>query len=83
MPHQKARKALDDLHVELQRTPQDTGALERVLEQAKDELEDLTPEALKDLAETLRRESKEFGAEHPRVSAAINQVMHALSGLGI
>jgi len=83
MPHQRARQAIDELHGELQRTPRDTGALQKMLEKAKDELEDITPETVKDLVDTLQRESDEFEAEHPRITAAINQVMHALSGLGI
>ena len=83
MPQRAARKAIDELNVELKQTPKDTGALEELLEQAKDGIEDLTPDALKDLVETLQRESDELEAEHPRVTALINQVMHALSGLGI
>ena len=83
MPHRKAKKAIDELNVELKRTPKETGTLEEILEQARDDIENYRPEAVKDLIETLRRESKEFELEHPRITALINQVMHALSGLGI
>lgn len=83
MRHQEAKKAIEELDVALKKTPKETSALERLLEQAKDEIEDLTPEAARDLIETLQREAEEFETEHPRVTALINQVMHALSGLGI
>jgi polyhydroxyalkanoate synthesis regulator phasin len=83
MPHKEAKKAIDELKVELKRTPKETGTLEAILEQAREDIERYTPEAVQDLIETLQRESKEFEVEHPRVTALINQVMHALSGLGI
>lgn len=83
MPQRNAKKAIDELHVELKQTPKETGALEEILEQARDNIEDYTPEAVKDLIETLQQEKGEFEVEHPRVTALINQVMHALSGLGI
>ena len=83
MPHRKARKVIDELNVELKQTPKDTGSLEEILEQAREGIEDYTPEAIKELIDTLQREAGEFEVEHPRVTALINQVMHALSGLGI
>lgn len=83
MPLEKAKKAIDDLNAELQSIPQETGPLESLLEKTKDEIEDATPEAIKDLFETLQREAEEFEVEHPRVKAAINHVIHTLSGLGI
>ena len=83
MPHKKAKQAIDELNVELKRTPEETGALEGLLEQAREDIERFTPEALQDLMEALQRESDEFEAEHPRITALINQVMHALGGLGI
>ena len=83
MPHKEAKKAIDELSVELKQTPKETGALEEILDQAMDGIEDYTPEAIKDLIETLQREADEFEIDHPRVTGLINQVMHALSGLGI
>lgn len=83
MPKKAARKAIDELDVELKQIPRDTGPLERMLAQAREEIEDLTPEAIKDLVETLQQEADELEAEYPRTTALINQVMHALSGLGI
>ena len=83
MPHKKVKKAIDELNVELKKTPKETGALEGLLEDAREGLERYTPEAVQDLLDTLQRESKEFEVEHPRVTALINQLSNALSGLGI
>jgi 5-bromo-4-chloroindolyl phosphate hydrolysis protein len=83
MTHGEARKAIDELNAELERIPKETTKLEGLLEQTRDSLEDLTPEAVKDLIENLRKEAAELEVEHPRATALMNQVMHALSGLGI
>jgi len=83
MPHEDVKKAIDDLKVELEQTPKETGMLEGILERAKDGIERFSPEAITDLVETLRRESREFEVEHPRVTAMINQVANTLSGMGI
>ena len=55
MPHRKARKVIDELNVELKQTPKDTGSLEEILEQAREGIEDYTPEAIKELIDTLQR----------------------------
>ena len=68
MPHKKAKQAIDELNVELKRTPEETGALEGLLEQAREDIERFTPEALQDLMEALQRESDEFEVEHPRIT---------------
>ena len=83
MPHKKVKKAIDELNLELKKTPKDTGTLEGILDQAREEIERYTPDAVQNLRETLRRESDEFEVEHPRVTALINQLTNALSGLGI
>ena len=83
MPHKKVKKAIDELNVELKKTPKETGVLEGVLEHAKDGIERYTPEAVQDLLETLQRESDEFEVEHPRVTALINRLTNALTSLGI
>jgi len=83
MPHKEIKKSIDELKVELQQTPKETGLLEELLEQAKEGIERYTPEALQDLVETLQREGDEFEVEHPRITALINQVMTALSNIGI
>jgi hypothetical protein len=83
MPHGKIRKAIDELNVELQNTPRDTGLLEGALERASKGIERYTPEAVQDLIETLGREADEFEVEHPRVTALINQLASALAGMGI
>ena len=83
MSRKDARKVIDELDVELKQLPKDTSALEEMLDQARELLEDSTPEAIKDLVDTMHREAEDFEAEHPRITALINQVRHALSGLGI
>jgi ABC-type transporter Mla subunit MlaD len=83
MPHKEVKKAIDELNVELKQIPKETGVLEGILEQAREGIERYTPEAVQDLLETLQRESDEFEAEHPRVTALINQLTNALTGLGI
>ena len=83
MPHKEVRKTISELKSELEQTPKETSFLEEKLEQAREGIERYTPEALQDLAETLKREADEFEVEHPRVTALINQVMTALSNIGI
>ena len=83
MPHKEVKKTIGELKSELEQTPQETSFLEEKLEQAREGIERYTPEALQDLAETLKREADEFEVEHPRVTALINQVMTALSNMGI
>ena len=83
MPIKKVKKAIDELDVELKKTPKETGALEGKLEQARDGVDRYTPDAVQDLLETLQREADEFEVEHPRVTALINQLANALAGMGI
>lgn len=83
MSHDDVKKAIDELNDELKKTPKESGALEETLESARDGIERYTPEAIRELVETLRRESDEFELEHPRVVALISQLTNALSGMGI
>ena len=83
MPHKEVKKSIHELKVELKQTPKETGLFEETLEAAKDGIEHYTPEAVKDLVQTLQRESDEFEVEHPRITALINNVMTSLSNLGI
>ena len=83
MPHKDVKDKIAELKSELEQTPKETSLLERELEQAREGIERYTPEAIRDLAQTLQNEAKEFEVEHPRVTALINQLMTALSNLGI
>ena len=83
MPHTEIRKTIGELKAELERTPRDTEALEKKLEEASSRLEGGASDALHELAESLRREAEEFEVEHPRVTALVNQIATALSSLGI
>jgi hypothetical protein len=83
MPHNKVKKSIEDLKVELEQTPKETGLFEETLEAAKNGIERFTPEAIQDLIQTLQKESDEFEVEHPRITALINNVMTSLSNLGI
>jgi prefoldin subunit 5 len=83
MPHNEVKNRIGELKSELEQTPKETGFLEEKLEQAREEIERYTPEALQELAATLQREAEEFEVEHPRITALINQVTTALSNLGI
>lgn len=83
MPHKDVKKSIGELKSELEQVPKETGFLEEKLEQAREEIERYTPEAIQDLVETLQREADEFEVEHPRITALINQVATALSSLGI
>ncbi len=83
MPQNKLKQSIDELKVELKQTPGDTGAFEEILHNAQESLERFTPEAVQELTETLRQEAAEFEVEHPRITALINNVMTALSNLGI
>jgi len=83
MPHKEVKKSIDQLRAELQKTPKETRLFEELLEQAREGIERYTPEALQEFAETLQREAGEFEVEHPRITALINQVMIALSNMGI
>ena len=83
MPHNEVKNRIGELKSELEKTPKETGFLEEKLEQAREEIERYTPEAIQELAATLQREAEEFEVEHPRITALINQVTTALSNLGI
>ena len=83
MPHKEVKKTIGELKSELEQMPKETGFLEEKLEQAREGIERYTPEALQDFSETLQREADEFEVEHPRITALINQVMTALSNIGI
>lgn len=83
MPHNEVKKSIDELKGELEQTPKETGLFEETLEAAKEGVEQYTPEAVKDLVQTLQREADEFEVEHPRITALINNVMTSLSNLGI
>ncbi|MDF7808746.1 DUF4404 family protein [Pontiellaceae bacterium B12219] len=83
MPHNDVKKSIEALKGELVQTPKETGRFEETLESAKEGIEHYTPEAVKDLVQTLQREADEFEVEHPRITALINNVMTSLSNLGI
>lgn len=83
MPHKDVKQAIDELNVELKKTPKETDILEGTLEQASEGIERYTAEAVRDLVETLQREADEFEAEHPRVTALINRLTNALTSMGI
>jgi len=83
MSHNEVKNRIGELKSELEKTPKETGFLEEKLEQAREEIERYTPEAIQELAATLQREAEEFEVEHPRITALINQVTTALSNLGI
>ncbi len=83
MPHHEIKKSIDELKGQLEQTPKETGLFEETLEAAKDGIEHYTPEAIKDLVQTLQQEADEFEVEHPRITALINNMMTSLSNLGI
>jgi hypothetical protein len=83
MQYKEVKKAIDELNVELKKTPEETGVLEEILETAREGIERYTPEAIRELLDTLQRESDEFEVDHPRVVALINQLTNALSSMGI
>ena len=83
MPHKEVKKRIGELKSELEQTRKETDFLEEKLEQAGEEIERYTPEAIQELAAILQREAEEFEVEHPRITALINQVTTALSNLGI
>jgi ribosome recycling factor len=83
MLHKDVKHTITELKSELEQTPKETSLLEQELEKAREEIERYTPEAIHHLVQTLQDEAKEFEVEHPRVTALINQLMTALSNLGI
>lgn len=83
MPHRDVKHTITELKSELERTPKETSLLEQQLQEAREGIERYTPEAIHDLVRILQDEAKEFEVDHPRVTALINQLMTALSNLGI
>ncbi len=83
MPHRELKEHIGELKRELEQTPKETGHFEEILEQARQEIERYTPEAIQDLVRTLQREAAEFELEHSRITTLINQVVTSLSNLGI
>jgi seryl-tRNA synthetase len=83
MPHREVKERLENLKQEVRQTPQETGAFEALLDQAREGIERYTPEALQELVHALQKEAGEFEVEHPQITALINQVMTSLSNIGI
>lgn len=83
MPHKEIQKKIEELKLHVEQAPKETGAFEQTLEHARESIEKYTPEAIHEFADTLQREAEEFEVEHPQITAMINQVMVALSNLGI
>lgn len=83
MPHKEVKKSISELKTELQQLPKETDALEQKLDQIHDSIEQYTPEVIKDFVSYLDDETKEFEVEHPQITALLNQVMTALSNIGI
>ncbi len=83
MPHKDVKHTIVELKRELEQTPKETSLLEQELDKAREGIERYTSEAIHHLTQSLQDEAKEFEVEHPRVTALINQLMTALSNLGI
>jgi chromosome segregation ATPase len=81
--HKEIKQSISELKGELEQTPKDTGLFESKLEQAKEEIDRYTPEAILDFVKVLQDEAEEFEVEHPRITALINNIMTSLSNLGI
>lgn len=76
----RIKKALEELHEELTRIGSDSPQLQRLQEKTGRALE--ADEHLP-LVEEIRDETREFEVSHPQLTALLNNVMNALSGLGI
>lgn len=83
MPHKELKGSLNELKSELKQIPKETTQLEELLAHAQEGIERYTPEAVQDLIHALQQEAEEFEREHPRITALVNQIMTALSNLGI
>lgn len=83
MPYKKVKNEVEELKRELERSPKETGKLEEMLTDAGETLERYTPEAVRELVQSLKDATEEFEVEHPRITSLMNQVMVSLSNLGI
>lgn len=83
MPHTEIKKTMVELKSELTKAPKETTVLEQKLEQAQDGIEQYTPESIQEFVDLLQRETYEFEVDHPQITALVNQVVTALSNLGI
>ena len=94
MEKAKLLTLLGELHAELASadeldpdTRQAVAALasdaQRLLEDKAEEPAPGNPDASPTMAEQFRARLREFGADHPALSKALNQVADGLSGLGI
>lgn len=83
MPHKEVKDRIGELKRELEKTPKETSQFEELLENAKDEIERFTPDAIQDFVTALKREASELEREHPRITALINQITTMLSNIGI
>ncbi|MBN2684795.1 MAG: DUF4404 family protein [Pontiellaceae bacterium] len=83
MPYKKVKNEVEELKRELERSPKETGKLEEMLADAGETLERYTPEAVRELVQSLKDATAEFEVEHPQITTLMNQVMVSLSNLGI
>lgn len=79
MDHQ-IKKTLEELHDELKRIGPGSEQLQRLQEKTARALE--AGEHLP-LVEEIRNNTQSFEAQHPQLTALLNNAMNALSGLGI
>ena len=83
MPHKEIKSQLDELKDALNKSSVDTRSLEEKVDHIRGELDHSAPESLHEWADLLRHGADEFEADHPQITALINQVMISLSNLGI
>lgn len=83
MPLKEVKKKMGTLSERLSEIPADTEKLERAIADAREEIDNYSPEAMEDFVAFLKTETKSLEAEHPDLTAFINQIMVTLSNVGI
>ena len=83
MPFKDVKREMGTLSEKLSKIPADTQRLESAIDDARQGIENYSPEAMEDFVAFLKVETEALETEHPDLTEFINRIMVTLSNIGI